>query len=140
MKRLGNMVLVALFLLAFIACRKGEFAENPSINHSVEKAIDVNMGAYTAGGSINNTRIDNLDLQLSKAQYNKINISSSQFPTFTFEVNNLTTYPTHSVPGGEGSNLISATNGIQFSIVGGIIQLKFDNSNVKIDVVGSKLP
>ncbi len=138
----GTMRYIALLLLifTFIACQKREeFRTNPDVNHSVEAALEHNIGPYFAKGKIGTVVFDSMNVVLSRSTGNHVKLSSSSFPTLTFAVNSLTDYSTHSVPGGSGLDLVSASPGIEFSIVNFNMVLKYQNASQTIEFVGKKL-
>jgi hypothetical protein len=131
-------ILIVVFVSLLLACRKEEFRENPSINHTVEAAVDANLGKYLASGKINNAQIDSIDLVISKVNASNISLSSSLFPALIIPVTSLTELDGYAESGGSGLNLISSTNGIQLTILNSNLLLKYENGADRIDIAGKK--
>lgn len=134
------LVLLLLSSGLFCACinKRDEFRPNGAINYTIENAIEANLGTYLTAGKINDMPMDAIDIQISKASPNTIQVHSNVFPLITTTVNSLTLYQDYAQPGGSGLDLISSSNGIQFSIISGNLTLKYQNNTVKIDLLGKK--
>jgi hypothetical protein len=80
-----------------------------------------------------------LDILVAKVDASTIILSSSQFPSFSIAVNNLTDYSDYASPGGSGFDLVSTTNGIQFSIINACMLLKYQKSGIVLDLAAKKI-
>jgi hypothetical protein len=133
-------LLVILISILFFSCKKkNEFREDPEVNHTVEMAVDANVGKYLAAGKIGMRHIDSLDILLAKVDASTILLSSSQFPSLKIAVNNLTDYSGYASPGGSGLDLVSTTNGIQLSIINASMLLKYQQSGIILDLAAKKI-
>jgi hypothetical protein len=133
------LTIILLTFVLFSCKKKNEFREDPAVNHTVEMALDANLGKYLATGKIGARNIDSLDILVSKIDASTILLSSSQFPSLTIAVNNLTDYSGYASPGGSGFDLVSATNGIQFSIVSSSMLLKYQKHGIVLDLAAKKI-
>jgi hypothetical protein len=131
---------ILLISILFISCKKkNEFREDPEINHTLELAVDANVGKYLATGKIGENNMDSLDILVSKIDGSTILLSSSQFPSMSIPVNNLTDYGTYSSPGGSGLNLVASNSDMQFSIFNASMLLKYKKDNIDLDLAAKKI-
>jgi hypothetical protein len=133
------LIIILLTFLLFSCKKKNEFREDPDINHTVEMAVNANVGLYLAAGKVGKRSIDSLDIVVSKIDASTIQITSSQFPPLSVAVNNLTDYSGYASPGGSGLDLVSTTNGIQLSIINSSMLLKYQKNRVTLDLAAKKI-
>jgi hypothetical protein len=133
------LTFILLTCVLFSCKKKNEFREDPEVNHTVEMAVDANVGKYLATGKVGKRNIDSLDILVTKIDASTIQLSSSQFPSLTVAVNNLTDYSGYATPGGSGFDLVSTTSGIQLSIINSSMLLKYQKNRVILDLAAKKI-
>jgi hypothetical protein len=130
--------IIGLLFFCLSCYKKDEFKPSSPINYSVEAAIDANLGTYLTSGSYNGQALDSVILNIVKIDASTISLSSPNTPTITTTINNLTIYEDYASPGGTGLDIISYSNGVEFSIVSGNLLLKYQNIAAKIQLSGKK--